>query len=669
MNKSSIYFILPFAIFLTNFQFSFAQTHQETIDIINEYLQCASKNRRSNLEIADSCVGKALVLSKQIGYIKGEIKGHKLKSNILNGYSLLDSALYHINYSALLAESNNDTTGIFEGNLNKALILNKKGDVSESINLLIGLLNFCDSLKLTRAKVGVLLNLATGYSYRGDFQNAMKYYLQADKIITNNLNLGVSPQAIAALYNGLGGNYRNMKNYTLAYQYFSMGISKLDTNNTTIFTLFNNLGYTLIELDSIDKATFYFNKVLKYSKSRLLSKLHSLTGLVELNLRIKKYNKAIYHANKGLELGGNKIPKYLQLQLYEHLGTAFLEIGEYSKAIKHLKFASKGFTDLKSIKKQLSVMEPLLLAELLIDGKNLQAEKFKSYLLGIDSIYSLEKIKSINEVERKYNVEKKEIENISLQREKEIHQITIKNQRAYLFGGGIGLLGILLTSLILYNSNKQKSKFNLELLEKNQQIADLRKEIDHRLRNQMNTVLSFIEKHKNSAKLKETKDILNEYEQRLFTLSALGQLLSPENLEDKVNLKNYLNIILDNLLFNAEPGLGKQIRINYNCEINEIPSENALLIALIVTELFTNSTKHAFRNEKFPEITLKISKTEKSGIIQFIYQDNGNGFDNLIPNNGQGLELINSILNQLKGRIQEFETVSSYFFKATFQIL
>lgn len=80
-----------------------------------------------------------------------------------------------------------------------------------------------------------------------------------------------------------------------------------------------------------------------------------------------------------------------------------------------------------------------------------------------------------------------------------------------------------------------------------------------------------------------------------------------------------------------------------------LDSKVGLSLGLIVSELITNSYKHAFATQSEPAINISISLKDQHWQMQ--YSDNGSGLKSN-KDNSFGLTLIRDLTRQLKGNVE-----------------
>ena len=120
--------------------------------------------------------------------------------------------------------------------------------------------------------------------------------------------------------------------------------------------------------------------------------------------------------------------------------------------------------------------------------------------------------------------------------------------------------------------------------------AMLRREIDHRVKNSLQTVSSFVYLERSSSKSEAARSALNSVAQQLNTVALLHEHLSHASGDGHVDLADYLGRVGE-LLQLATP---HAITISGTFETGPITASTAGLLGLIINELVGNSVKHAF---------------------------------------------------------------------------
>jgi two-component sensor histidine kinase len=115
-----------------------------------------------------------------------------------------------------------------------------------------------------------------------------------------------------------------------------------------------------------------------------------------------------------------------------------------------------------------------------------------------------------------------------------------------------------------------------------------------------------------------------------------------------VRLDNYLKEIRDSLVESWGRQWDKYVQIQGTSIL--MPTDKAVVLALIVTELLTNAVKHAYGGEPGP-IQVRFDE-ESERRIQVIIADQGRGIERTERADGFGSRLAGLLVSQLEGAIE-----------------
>lgn len=170
------------------------------------------------------------------------------------------------------------------------------------------------------------------------------------------------------------------------------------------------------------------------------------------------------------------------------------------------------------------------------------------------------------------------------------------------------------------------------------------REIQHRIKNELNLLISFINIHGQSADgLDDTENIVEALKKRLFAIAQAHESLSRRGVDDTMTLKSYLRGLTE-ILSETSP-FPLQIIVqgtDHDCSGDQLPA-----LGLIINELIANSIKHAFTGVEEPSILIEIS-AEKDAQMIIRYTDNGAGQADLsAQGDGLGMLIIEGLLQQI----------------------
>lgn len=213
-----------------------------------------------------------------------------------------------------------------------------------------------------------------------------------------------------------------------------------------------------------------------------------------------------------------------------------------------------------------------------------------------------------------------------LQKEGQLKQSSLKqaNLTRNVTFAVIGMLAIIM--LLLYYQYRVKKRSNKEISKKNQKLEQLVeekgwlvKEIHHRVKNNLQTVVSLLESQSAYLEDDALKAVQNS-QHRVHAMSLIHQKLYQAEDMSSINMSVYLPELVNYLSDSFQAG--QRVKFHFNIENIELDVSQAIPVGLIVNEAITNALKYAFRSASNNEIRISMhSKTD--GKIELTIADNG----------------------------------------------
>lgn len=182
----------------------------------------------------------------------------------------------------------------------------------------------------------------------------------------------------------------------------------------------------------------------------------------------------------------------------------------------------------------------------------------------------------------------------------------------------------------------------------------LLKEVNHRVKNNLQIITSILNLQINQLKNKKLVPVMKEFQNRFYALSSIYSSLYQSENKEEIDISAYLKDLTNNLFVSySDP----QRNISLSCETDRIFLEynQAITCGLIVNELVSNSIKYAFPNNRKGEI--KVTLRQSGQNIRLEIGDNGVGIKPRGKKYGYGtlgLQLVESLVHQLKdGKFRE----------------
>ncbi|MFQ6041306.1 MAG: histidine kinase dimerization/phosphoacceptor domain -containing protein [Candidatus Poribacteria bacterium] len=190
----------------------------------------------------------------------------------------------------------------------------------------------------------------------------------------------------------------------------------------------------------------------------------------------------------------------------------------------------------------------------------------------------------------------------------------------------------------------------------------LLKEIHHRVKNNMQVIVSLLNLQRRYIKDEKYGEMFRESQNRIRSMALIHEkLYQSENLTN-IDFAEYIRS-LASTLFQTYEAYGK-IALKMNIEDISLSIDSAIPCGLILNELVSNSLKYAFPEGKEGEIKIILRSADENE-IELIVSDNGVGIpeDVDIKNTESlGLQLVATLTeNQLDGEMQLNRTEGTEF--------
>ncbi len=176
----------------------------------------------------------------------------------------------------------------------------------------------------------------------------------------------------------------------------------------------------------------------------------------------------------------------------------------------------------------------------------------------------------------------------------------------------------------------------------------LRDEMDHRVKNSLQTISSFVRIYQGQLKKNaDPKEVLDAVARRVEAVSALHEALHNALDSGHLQLDEFLERITGYLKDAAPPN----VEVRFSASPMEVPANMAASIAVIISEFVANSIKHGFPDGRPGLVTIELM--ELPGELHIVCFDNGVGSETAEPvvqkprSSGLGTRLVGSAASQI----------------------
>ncbi|WBL22142.1 tetratricopeptide repeat-containing sensor histidine kinase [Zunongwangia sp. HRR-M8] len=504
---------------------------------------------------------------------------------------------------------------------------------------------------------------ASNYKFRREDSEAYPLLLKAKKLYTTIDSLEKVATINLELFQvvkNIGSDQLHYKEYINEYLDYHLSQNK----PKNLRKAYIRIAVNFARKSTVDSSFKYFRKALKLIKidKDTLAEAQMLNNFGVLYNEFTPYkDSALFYFDRSRKF--YKKPTDLESS-YLNTASAYKKLGKYDEAIfNYIKADS-----LLNLVKEYQISDKQFLYDLIaktyeLANKPTKAlEYYKLTQAYQDSLNLEDQEKAIYDIQTKYEVQKKENENLRL-----------KQYRTWLFSGVILLVLLLVASYLVYRNQMAKKQLQIKqsALEKNQlekqlkdqELAGLdamlegqekeRQQIANDLHDNLGGLLATLKLHFQNLKIKTgrlrdeqdelfktTDSLLNEtYQQvRNYAHQRNAGLKTSEGLVPSI--KNYA----------AKVSVGNSLVIHIEDHDMERRLETSLEITIfrILQELITNVIKHAEASE------IIVHLTAFDDHINIMVEDDGKGFDTskLKEKNGMGLGSIIKRIEHIGGKVE-----------------
>jgi two-component sensor histidine kinase len=200
-------------------------------------------------------------------------------------------------------------------------------------------------------------------------------------------------------------------------------------------------------------------------------------------------------------------------------------------------------------------------------------------------------------------------------------------------------------------SNKRLMKQKQLLAERNTQIETLINELNHRVKNNLQLLYGLLSLQLPMVKDGHARDILKGNIGKIRAMMLVNQKLFNFEKGQGVCLCEFIDELAAHLQKIYDTGGRTRICQDIPEDLR-LSEKHTLSFGLILSELFTNTFKHAFQDQKDPCIRVEAMAVGEKW-LQFAYSDNGTGMrgEEIVDKFTMGIPLIKDLTRQMNGQI------------------
>lgn len=315
-------------------------------------------------------------------------------------------------------------------------------------------------------------NLGFVYKSMGNYTKALEKYQQAlemSRLVGDDDMIGVDLNNIASIY-------LHWKNYEMALEYYQQALELHQTSGALekAETTMNNIASVLQKLGDYTGAMNLYRESLAIAvdlgrTGSIAVKMGNIGGL---HFDMGNYDSALYYQQEALRLSRELGRRFSECSSLQSLAATYVEINQPEQASYYLEQALGCATEIQAN----SILEKAYLTKSNFyekAGDNAIAlDAYRKHIAYRDSVFTRESKAKLDELEARYQNEKKQHEIEILLKDKALNESRINRSRIIHYWLGSGLAMFILASALVTWLLMQKSKANRLLVEKNLELMN-----------------------------------------------------------------------------------------------------------------------------------------------------------------------------------------------------
>ena len=331
-------------------------------------------------------------------------------------------------------------------------------------------LELFENLDDQEGKANTLRNIGRLYENKYDYNKSLEYYIESLKMF-EELNL---LNELGGVYQDIGYVYICSEKYDLALKYYEKALAIYDElqDKYSISVTYNNIGIAYDAMKDVEKALEYYNKSIVLNKE---------LGN-EIVAAYIMHNIGIIYNNEGeLDTAYKYFKESLKItELYEDPYGVCYNLARIAVILKKQNKLDSALIILdKSLEYSILIDDKKSISENYLEYSNIfelkkdyfkAFEFYKMYDQLQDTIFNDDMIKQMNELETKYQSEKKDAENLLLKEQSRKREI-------FTYFLAVIILLVLFLAVVFFRGKRKQQKVNQLLEIKNNEINQQKEEI------------------------------------------------------------------------------------------------------------------------------------------------------------------------------------------------
>jgi two-component sensor histidine kinase/ligand-binding sensor domain-containing protein len=217
--------------------------------------------------------------------------------------------------------------------------------------------------------------------------------------------------------------------------------------------------------------------------------------------------------------------------------------------------------------------------------------------------------------------------------------------------------------LMISKELEKKIKERTSLIEKQRDEKEiLLKEIHHRVKNNMQVIISLLSIQSSYTKDKRALELFDEAKNRIRSMALIHEKMYQTGDLAHIDFQDYIMALTDDLI--KTYSINCDIFLDIKIEKVKFDIDTLIPVGLLLNEIISNALKYAFIGVNKGIVTIHLSYDNETNTYSLLVGDNGSGMEKgtLDKDEGSlGMELIKVFVSQLDGTIDRLEKEGTFY--------
>ena len=474
---------------------------------------------------------------------------------------------------------------------------------------------------------------------------ALEYYFKALEIQEEQ---GFNHDALNTLLN-IGSVYHGLDKKDVALRFFvrAYDLSEAEPEHPSLPYLYNNLAVLYDEQKNYEKSLQFQQLVLDFTQKSgqqgaMAMSLNNMGGVL---LKLDSFERGIAYLDSALAIFLSMLDHQWIAYTYHKRGRGFFEQGEVERGLEDallaLEYAELA-NDLEPLRRASNLLHSIYQAK---GEDELALAYYKQHILYRDSINDrkVQQEADRRELEYEYNRQK-----LADQQENEkqiaIAEVEKEQQKtiSWIMIGGMSL--VLIFALMLIHRLRMTRQQKRVIEKQNEERKILLKEVHHRVKNNFQVISSILRLQAYDENNEHLQAAFEDAINRIRSMAAVHELIYKEESFATISPEQYFKTMIASL----EHTSARTIDYHVKSDVSQLNAQTLIALGITLNELITNSVKYGFTDAiNDPRIDIQLKQSGENAILT--YQENGIGFRHKKSEGTFGMELIDTVLEQIEG--------------------